>query len=67
MSACFLKQGNKVFVNLAAENHLDNIHRLAVCVAQTFDKFRLFSGFFEHLRNLRTAAVYQHDLDSYQI
>ena len=52
-----LEQGDEVFVDLAAQDHLYDVHGFAVGVAQTVDKAGFLADLFEHFRDLGAAAV----------
>lgn len=66
-AARLFEQGDEVLVDLAAQHHLNNVHRFAVGVAQTVDELALLADFFQHIVDLRTAAVDDNDLDADQI
>ena len=61
------KRCNQVLIDLAAQDHLDNIHRLLVRIAQAVDKFALLADLIEHVVDLRPAAVDDDSIDADQL
>ena len=58
--------GHQVLVHPAAEHLLDNVHRLLVGVPETVHKLGLLADLFQHLVDLRAAAVDHYHVDAHQ-
>ena len=67
VSALVFNQRDKALVDLSRKNHLYGVCGFLVGDAQTVHKYAFFPDFLQHIGDFRTAAVYQHDLDAYQI
>ncbi len=67
LTAMGLKHGHQILVDPAAEHHLDDVHGLGVGVAQAVDESGLLTYLFQHIGNLRTAAMDHHHIDAHQL
>ena len=64
-SAVGLELLNEGFIDLAGENHFDNLHGLPVGIPQTAHKPGFFPDFFEHGADFGAAAVNEHHPDAH--
>ena len=58
LATCLVDQIDDVFVNLAAQHHLDDLHRLGVGDAHALNKLALLADTGEQILDLRPAAVH---------
>ena len=49
--------GNDFFIDVSAQNHFHDVHGFAVGHAHALNKFSFFADFFQHLIDLRAAAM----------
>ncbi len=56
-------RGNKILVDLAAQDTLDDFHCLAVRVSQTFHEFWLFADLSQHIVDFRPAPMDEYNPD----
>ena len=63
-AALHLQQVDQGLVDLAGQNHLDDIHGFPVGDAEATHEFRLFAEPVHEIVDLRPAAVHQHDPDA---
>ncbi len=64
IAALELDQIDQRLVDLAREHHERHIDRFLIGHAQAVDELAFLADFPKHIRDLRTAAMYQHDLDT---
>ena len=60
------KQSHKLLVHLACKNHFYYIYGVLIRISESVYKSAFNIEPFEHVAYFRTAAVDQHNLDSYQ-
>ena len=64
LAAVVLDVIDEGFVDLAREDHLNDLGSFFIRDAQTVDKFGLFADLLEHIADLGAAAVHEDDLDT---
>ena len=64
LAAGVVDEFDEVFVDLAAEDRLDDVHGLFIGITQAVDELALFAGLLQHGGDLRTAAVDDDDPDT---
>ena len=63
LATLVLHEVDEVFIHLARQNHLHDLHRFLIGYPKPVYKFRFFADLAEHFRNFRSAAVHEHDFD----
>ena len=66
-AAGLLQHGDQVLIDLSAQHHLYDIHRFIIGTAQTVEKYAFLADLLQHLADLRSAAVHQHDAHTDQV